>query len=130
MSDQHPRVPTNLEQQHKLAKDLLRDARDGDPAALARLSAVRPDAGATRPLRLADAQLAIARETGCDSWPMLVEHLQQRDIKAFRRDLDKQTTTTRKNVVSQAELAQARVEGFVKDVQTEVSKRVGGGTVA
>ena len=27
MSDQHPRVPTNLEQQHKLAKDLLRDAR-------------------------------------------------------------------------------------------------------
>ena len=84
MSDQHPRVPTNLEQQHKLAKDLLRDARDGDPAALARLKAVRSDAGATRPLQLADAQLAIARETGCDSWPMLVEHLQQRDIKAFR----------------------------------------------
>ena len=72
MSDQL-RVPTNLEQQHKLAKDLLRDARDGDPAALARLKAVRSDAGATRPLQLADAQLAIARETGFDSWPMLVE---------------------------------------------------------
>ena len=84
MSDQQPRVPTNLEQQHKLAKDLLRDARDGDPAALARLKAVRSDAGATRPLQLADAQLAIARDTGFDSWPMLVEHLQQRDIKAFR----------------------------------------------
>ena len=33
MSDQYPRVPTNLEQQHKLAKDLLHDARNGDPAA-------------------------------------------------------------------------------------------------
>lgn len=84
MSDQHPRVPTNLDQQHKLAKDLLRAARDGNPAALARLKAVRSDAGATRPLQLADAQLAIARDTGFDSWPMLVGHLQQRDIKAFR----------------------------------------------
>ena len=37
-----------------------------------------------RPLQLADAQLAIAREGGFDSWPALVEHLQQRDIKAFR----------------------------------------------
>ena len=39
-----------------------------------------------------------------------------------------QSTTTRKNVVAQAELAQARVEGLVKDLQTEVSKRVGNGT--
>jgi ankyrin repeat protein len=84
VSDQHPRIPTNLEQQHKLAKDLLRDARDGDPAALARLKAVRSNAGVTRSLQLADAQLAIAREAGFDSWPTLVEHLQKRDIKAFR----------------------------------------------
>ena len=84
MSNQHPHVPANLEQQHKLAKDLLRDARSGDPAALARLKAVRSDAGATRPLQLADAQLAIAREAGFDSWPILVEHLQHRDINAFR----------------------------------------------
>ncbi|MCC7009769.1 MAG: hypothetical protein IT184_13265 [Acidobacteria bacterium] len=81
MSTQHP---INLEQQRKLAKDLLRDARAGDHAALARLKAVRSDAGATQPLRLADAQLAIAREAGCDSWPKLVERLQQRDITAFR----------------------------------------------
>jgi hypothetical protein len=40
VSDQHPRIPTNLEQQHKLAKDLLRDTRDGDRAAIARLKAV------------------------------------------------------------------------------------------
>ena len=83
MSSQHPRVPTNLEQQHKLAKDLLRAARAGEPSALARLTAVRADAGATRPLQLADAQLAVARESGFESWPRLVEQLQQRDIKAF-----------------------------------------------
>jgi ankyrin repeat protein len=84
VSDPHPRVPANLEQQHKLAKDLLRDARDGDAAALARLTAVRADAGTSRPPQLADAQFAIAREAGFDSWPILVEHLQQRDITAFR----------------------------------------------
>ena len=84
MSEQPRRVPANLEQQHRLAKDLLRDARAGDPAALARLTSVRPDAGVVRPLKLADAQLAIARETGFDSWPALVEQLQQRDLKSFR----------------------------------------------
>jgi ankyrin repeat protein len=84
VSDPQPRVPTNLEQQHKLAKDLLRDAKAGDHDALGRLKAVRSDAGAARPLRLADAQLAIAREAGFDSWERLVDHLHQRDIKAFR----------------------------------------------
>ena len=77
-------VPANLEQQHKLAKDLIRAARDGDPAALARIQAVRSDAAAPpRPLKLADAQLAIAREAGFDSWPKLVADLQERDVKAF-----------------------------------------------
>jgi ankyrin repeat protein len=84
VSEQPRRIPVNLEQQHKLAKDLLGDARSGDPAALARVKSVRPDAGVTRPLQLADAQFAIAREAGFDSWPMLVEHLQHRDTKAFR----------------------------------------------
>lgn len=84
MSDPQLRVPTHLEQQHKLAKDLLRAAEGGDHDALARLKAVRPDAGATRPLRLADAQLAIAREAGFDSWQKLVDHLHQREIKTFR----------------------------------------------
>jgi len=92
VSDQQPHVPTNLEQQHELAKDLLRGARNGDPAALVRLKAVRSDAGAT--LQLADAQLAIARETGFDSWPMLVEHLQRRDIKAFRDAVSHGEVTT------------------------------------
>ena len=54
----------NLEQQHKLAKDLLAAARAGDLAALARIRARRTDAEP----KLADAQLTIAREAGFPSW--------------------------------------------------------------
>ena len=77
-------VPANLEQQRKRAKDLIRAARDGDAAALARIRAVRPDsADRARTLKLADAQLAVAREGGFESWPKLVADLQQRDVNAF-----------------------------------------------
>jgi ankyrin repeat protein len=77
-------IPTSLEQQRKLAKDLIRAARAGDAAALARIRAVRSDADSpSRSLTLADAQLAIAREAGFDSWPKLVVDFQQRDVKAF-----------------------------------------------
>ena len=77
-------TPVNLEQQRKLAKDLIRAARDGDAAALARIRAVRLDAAApARSLKLADAQLAVSRESGFDSWPKLVADLQERDVKAF-----------------------------------------------
>jgi ankyrin repeat protein len=77
--------PNSLEQQRKLAKDLLRTARAGDEAALARIRAVRTDA-ATPPrlLRLADAQLAIARAAGFESWPKLVTAFHERDVEAFR----------------------------------------------
>ena len=75
---------TSLEQQHKLAKDLIHAVRDGDPAALSRIQVVRSDAASPpRSLKLADAQLAIAREAGFDSWPKLVAELEQRDVKAF-----------------------------------------------
>lgn len=86
MSTPNPLPPSaNLEQQHKLAKDLIRAARDGDASALARIRAVRTDAAeASRPLTLADAQLAIAREAGFASWPKLVAELEARDLAAFR----------------------------------------------
>ena len=77
-------VPANLEQQRKLAKDLIRAARAGNAAALARMRAVRPDAAAAaRSLKLADAQLAVAREGGFDSWPKLIADFHERDSKAF-----------------------------------------------
>ena len=77
-------VPANLEQQRKLAKDLHRAARDGDAAALERMRAVRPDAATTaRSLKLADAQLTVAREGGFESWPKHVADFHERDVTAF-----------------------------------------------
>ena len=87
MSTPHPSPSSslNLEQQRTRAKDLLAAARGGDLHALARIRAVRSDAGSdTRPLVLADAQLATAREAGFESWPALVAALERQDIDAFR----------------------------------------------
>jgi ankyrin repeat protein len=81
----NPSAPLNLEQQRKRARDLLRAAREGDAGALATIRGVRADVGTwTRPLQLADAQLAVAREHGFDSWPKLAAGLQERDVAAFR----------------------------------------------
>ena len=64
----------NLEQLRKQAKELVRAARDGEPAALARLGDL--------PLRLSSAQLVIAREQGCASWPALV-HRVEASVESF-----------------------------------------------
>jgi ankyrin repeat protein len=64
----------NLEQLRKRAKDLVRAARDGDPAALDRLGDL--------PLRLASAQLVLAREHGFSSWPALV-HRVEAGVESF-----------------------------------------------
>lgn len=66
----------NLEQLRKQAKELVRDARGGDPAALARLGGL--------PARLASAQLVLAREHGYPSWPRLTAALVE---QPFRTDL-------------------------------------------
>jgi ankyrin repeat protein/GNAT superfamily N-acetyltransferase len=57
-----PRV--DLARARREAKALLRAARNGDEAALARVGTPTP--------QLSDAQLAIARELGARSWPALV----------------------------------------------------------
>ena len=54
----------NLEQLRKQAKELVKSARAGDPAALERLAGREPI--------LAHAQLVLAREHGYPSWPALV----------------------------------------------------------
>src|SRR5262245_3657711 len=69
---------TNLEQQRKLAKDLLKAARSKDARALSRIGTHRPD---VKQPKLSDAQLAIAREAGFESWPKLVKALEQAELK-------------------------------------------------
>ncbi|HXM58309.1 MAG TPA: ankyrin repeat domain-containing protein [Candidatus Dormibacteraeota bacterium] len=63
-----PAAP-HLEQLRKLARELQRAHAAGQPEARARVRDRHPRAGAD--LRLADAQLVIAREHGFASWPRL-----------------------------------------------------------
>ena len=78
----------NLEQQRKRAKDLLRAANAADmstdsdtdtAAALARFeqAGFKPSPPQKTPLKLADAQLVIARENGFASWPKMKAHIDQ-----------------------------------------------------
>jgi hypothetical protein len=64
----------SLEQVRRLAKDLLRDLKDGDRAAIRRLAVV------SAPSTLAGAQLAIAREYGFPSWARLKRDVELREI--------------------------------------------------
>ena len=57
----------NFEQQQKRAKDLLKAARAGDSAAIARFKGIPP--------KLAEAQFLIARELRFDSWATLKRHI-------------------------------------------------------
>jgi ankyrin repeat protein len=63
----------SLDQQKKLAKDLIAAFRRGDTEALARVRAELPD---KKEIRLADAQYVLAREYGFTSWRDLTEHVE------------------------------------------------------
>jgi len=76
MSDSPSRLPArqSLEQLSKQAKELLREFRAGDRAALERFRVTRPN-----PLRgatLADAQFVIAREHGFETWAKLKHYIE------------------------------------------------------
>ena len=79
--------PVDLARARRAAKALLGAARAGDRAARERVLGVRPAADPDA-LRLADAQLAIARELGARSWPALVREAQAR---AMARDVRART---------------------------------------
>lgn len=96
-----PALPahTNLEQLSHQVKDLLRAARSGDPAALAGIGTVSDR------LRLASAQLALAREYGFPSWPRLKREVERREILTSR-DLSR----LRSLLAEQPELARMKME--------------------
>jgi ankyrin repeat protein len=86
-----PAAPS-LEQLRKQAKDLLRAHRAGDPDAAARVAAHHPHPD--EPLKLAGAQLVIAREHGFASWPRLRAYVERVAANgpelqhAYHEDLD------------------------------------------
>ena len=65
----------SLEHLRKEAKDLLRAARAGDPAALDRIREVRRKPS-DKPI-LTEAQFAVAREYGFTNWPELAAHVER-----------------------------------------------------
>ncbi len=75
----------HLGQQRKLAKNLLAAARGGDAEAIARLQKVRAGAKTSK---LADAQLAVAREGGFASWGALVKELEKGEVRAFKEAIN------------------------------------------
>ena len=91
MSASLPAAPS-LEQLRKQAKGLLRAHRVGDPDAVARVAAHHPQPD--EPLKLAGAQLVVAREHGFASWPRLrayVERVAEHGPElqhAYHEDLD------------------------------------------
>jgi len=94
----------SLEQLKNLAKDLVKGAKAGDPAAAARIREYLPRHSQSSIetilealITLSDAQLVIAREHGFPSWPKLKAHIEERGLdethlrEAFTnavRDLD------------------------------------------
>jgi len=75
-----PAFRLDLDQQRKRAKELLRAFLAGDDAAARRCRRHHPtlwNGGETptRPAKLSDAQLVIARENGLPSWPKLKAHI-------------------------------------------------------
>ena len=86
MSALRPLPPRpSLEFERKEAKALLRRLRAGEPEALARACARHSalDASAPDRIRLADAQLVIAREYGFTSWPRLVRYFGEVDRQSY-----------------------------------------------
>jgi ankyrin repeat protein len=67
----------DLDQQKKLAKDLLRGYHAGDRDAVARIRAQLPDKST---ISLADAQFVLAREYGFVSWQALSDHVIERRV--------------------------------------------------
>lgn len=79
MSTRHLPVRPNLEQLRHQAKDLLSDIQAGKQPALDDLREFHPEALAPKDVKLADAQLILARSYGAASWPRLVIACQMTD---------------------------------------------------
>jgi hypothetical protein len=104
MPKRHLPVRPDLDQLRHQAKDLLRQVRRGNPAALADLIEHHPEQVDSAAAKLADAQLALARSYGVASWPRLV--LSCRVIDAiWRDDVDELRTLVLKHPQSIHEMA-------------------------
>lgn len=88
-------IRPDLDQLKHQAKELLRDLRRGDPAAVADLQEFHPEVIDPPGAKLADAQLVLARSYGATSWPRLVlacrviDAIWHDDVRALRTEISK-----------------------------------------
>jgi ankyrin repeat protein len=103
----------NLEQQKKLAKELLRAFSAGDAEAVARVRAELPD---KKTISLVDAQFVLAREYGFASWSALKDRIASREeserpaIDQFKRAVQRRDATTLRAVLARHADVRARID--------------------
>jgi hypothetical protein len=85
--DRHFPVRPNLDQLRHQAKDLLHAIRRGESEALAEFDKRHPRETDPATMKLADAQLVLARSYGLSSWPRLVTACRMTDA-IWRGDVD------------------------------------------
>ncbi len=91
MSDRHLPVRPNIDQLKHQARDLLRAIRAGSAEAVEDLARLHPAPGDAASVKLADAQLVLARSYGAGSWPRLIlacrltDAIWQDDLDTVRR---------------------------------------------
>src|SRR6266702_5165762 len=90
MPDRELPVRPNLEQYKKQAKELARDCAAGVHDALERVRRHHPRSEELSGghVALADAQLAIAREHGFESWPKFAGHVRAMSLERAVADMD------------------------------------------
>ncbi|MCB0217295.1 MAG: ankyrin repeat domain-containing protein [Caldilineae bacterium] len=138
MSALHFPVRPSLEHARKAAKSLIRALRDRDPGAAARMRRSHPrcagldeaaifDAG----LKLADAQLVVAREAGAESWPRLVQAIASAGLdfraavdRAIEAAIDGHLDQARALLASRPEIAEADVHAASTFGQSEALGRL------
>ena len=94
--DRHFPVRPNLEQLRHQAKDLVRAIRGKESAALAEFRKHHPKAANLPEVKLADAQLALARSYGLPSWARLVTACRMTDA-IWRGDVEEVRKLVLKN---------------------------------
>lgn len=105
MADRHLPPRPSLEQLRHQARDLLRDLRAADPAAVAEAAEHHRRAAELTDVSLADAQLIVARRHGLGSWPRLVlacrlaDAIRADDVETVRTLVTEHTRLLHENVL-------------------------------
>lgn len=113
--------PPNIENIRKRAKSLLKALKAGNPDAIARISQHHPRAGKAQ-MRLADAQLVLAKELGYSSWPKLKEDAERNTNDKVTQDGNETMTNVSSTELANSHMGDAPFD--LKKVHQWLSRRL------